>query len=415
MAAKHNVFVLCLLAAFLSCKKSDTKKPAVTTGNKLVLNLAEQQKAVTDNSFTFKLFDNLAAGNSNGSNLFISPLSVSIAMAMTSNGAAGQTLTAIDSAMDFNGFTQAELNSYYNKLITQLPALDPNTTLNIANSIWYRQGFDVLSPFISTDSNYYKAEISALDFTSPTAVTTINNWVSNNTNGKITRIIQSIPPAEEMYLINALYFKSSWQESFDPSKTQTLPFYVSVGNTVQAPLMTGKIDINSYYDANVTVFELPYSGATYSMVIIVPQGSKTPIDVKNSLNQNQWQTWMSALKPTQQQVTLPKFTYSYGTSLNDALTAMGMGVAFSDGANFSKISTQGLKISDVEHKAYIAVDESGTEAAAVTSVGVTATDVPAIQPDYNVNRPFIFAIRERNSGLVLFAGLVNNPLLTGSN
>jgi serpin B len=124
---------------------------------------------------------------------------------------------------------------------------------------------------------------------------------------------------------------------------------------------------------------------------------------------------MSALKPTQQQVTLPKFTYSYGTSLNDALTAMGMGVAFSDGANFSKISTQGLKISDVEHKAYIAVDESGTEAAAVTSVGVTATDVPAIQPDYNVNRPFIFAIRERNSGLVLFAGLVNNPLLTGSN
>src|ERR1700761_1580363 len=213
---KTQVYVITLiaLATFALCKKSGLKpNNGNISDSTLVLNATEQQKAVTDNAFTFKLFDNLAPVSNSGGNMFISPLSVSIAMAMTSNGANGSTLTAIDTTMDFNGFTQAQLNSYYNKLITKLPALDPKTTLNIANSIWYRQGFNVLSPFISTDSNYYKAKISALDFTAPSAVNTINNWVNDHTNGKIPTIINSIPSGEEMYLINALYFKSTWQES----------------------------------------------------------------------------------------------------------------------------------------------------------------------------------------------------------
>jgi serpin B len=413
MRSRIYLLAFSLLAVLASCKKSGLNKPA-DTGSTLVLDATEQQKAVTDNAFTFKLFDNLAPVNSIDSNLFVSPLSVSIAMAMTSNGANGQTLTAIDNAMDFNGFSQSELNSYYNKLITQLPKLDPNTTLNIANSIWYRQGFDVLPAFISTNSTDYKAQVSALDFTSQSAVTTINNWVNTNTNGKIPTIINSITPDDEMFLINALYFKSTWKESFDAKNTNTMPFYLKTGNSVQAKFMSGTIDVNGYSDANVTVCEMPYSGDKYSMVLVEPKTGKTLADIVPNLDGTEWATWMAGLKATNTQVTLPKFTYSYSISLNDALTAMGMGVAFTNSADFSKLSPQGVKISEVKHKAYVAVDETGTEAAAVTSVGVTATVAPLNPYNFTFNHPFIFAIREKNSGLVVFAGIINDPTLTSN-
>ncbi len=409
MRLKTYFSVLILLTVFASCKKGGSKPN--NPGSTLVLDATEQQKAVTDNAFTFKLFNGLAPVNSTDGNLFISPLSVSIAMAMTSNGANGQTLAAIDSTMNFNGFTQAELNSYYNKLITQLPKLDPNTTFDIANSIWYKQGFSVLPQFITTNSDYYKATVQSLDFSSPSAVNTINNWVSSNTNGKITSIVNSIPSNEVMYLINALYFKSTWKEKFNASDTKAAPFYVDASNQVQAPFMTGMIDMNSYTDANVTVVELPYSGDKFSMVIVEPHTDKTLADIMPGLDQS-WKNWMTNLNSARGQVTLPKFTYNYSISLKDELTALGMGVAFSGGADFSKISNEKLEITDVEHKTYVAVDENGTEAAAVTSVGVGASAAPVY--DYNINRPFIFAIRERNSGLILFAGIMNNPLITAN-
>jgi len=380
----------------------------------LVLSAVEQQKVVTDNAFTFKLLKNIAANDSSGDNIFISPLSVSFAMAMTSNGSGGQTLAAIRNAMDFNGFSQEVLNSYYNKLLTDLPELDPNTTINIANSIWYKQGFDVLPQFLSTNSTYYNAQTAALDFSSATAPQTINSWVNTQTNGKITSIVSQIPSNAVMYLINALYFKSTWKESFDPSQTKTQSFYVNASSTVQASLMSATVDINSYYDNDVTVFEMPYSNSKYSMVIVLPQYDKTLADISPALDSAKWAGWMAALHPLKQAITIPKFTFSYGVTLNDALTAFGMGVAFGDGANFTGIGPQGLEISQVKHKAFIAVDESGTEAAAVTSVGVV-TSIAEQGGNYIVNRPFIFAIREMNTGLVLFTGVVNNPLLTGSN
>lgn len=406
--------LLCISTIFASCKKSG-QQPSHNTGKNLVLTAVEQQKAITDNTFNFKLFNNLAAANTGGGNLMISPLSISFAMGMTVNGASGQTLTAIDSAMQFSGFTQDELNTYYNKLITDLPQLDPNTTLSIANSIWYKQGFDVLPAFISADSNYYKAEVHALDFASPTAPQLINNWVSSHTNGKIPTIVNSIPADQVMYLINALYFKSTWLESFDPNNTKQQPFYLTGAPSVSTDFMTATVDINSYYDQKVTVFEMPYSNKKYSMVIVLPQKGETLNDVIPTLNQSQWQTWMSSLKPDKEPVFIPKFKFSYSADLKDALTAMGMGVAFSDAADFSRLTTARVKISEVKHKTFIAVDETGTEAAAVTSVGVVATAAPSVNPNFVVDHPFVFAIREMNSGLILFSGIVNNPTLAGDN
>ncbi|HVV55128.1 MAG TPA: serpin family protein, partial [Mucilaginibacter sp.] len=191
---------LFLVIAFSSCKKDKNTPLPVDKGIELSLSSDELQQASADNTFTFSLFKEVAGENTNGANLLVSPLSVSMALGMTSNGANGETLKAIDSTLNFTGFSQDAINSYYNKLVTELPKLDPNTTLKISNSIWYDQKFSVLPQFIQTDSSYFHAAVQPLDFTSKSAVTTINNWVSDQTNGKIKQLLNSIQPSEVMYL-----------------------------------------------------------------------------------------------------------------------------------------------------------------------------------------------------------------------
>jgi serpin B len=416
---KTPLYFLCsLMICCASCKKGNKVTPQIP-GKNLVLTSFEQQKVIADNAFSIRLFKNLDSANSTATNLFASPLSVSFALGMTSNGANGATLAAFKNTLNFAGLSQAQVNAYYNNLITNLPQLDPNTTLNIANSIWYRQDFTVLPAFLQTNTTNFQAQVQALDFSSPAAVSTINNWVSDKTNGKIPAIISKIPGDAVMYLVNAMYFKSSWNEKFDPAKTKPQPFYLADNSTVQANFMTGSVDFNYYSSANANVYELPYANNKYSMVIITPGssagGSATALSqLAAGLDSLQWQTWMNGLQSTQGVVALPKFSFSYSNILNNALTDLGLGIAFSNGADFSLINPNTpLQISQVVHKAFVAVDESGTTAAAATSVGITTTVArPANNPTFD--HPFIFAIREMNSGLILFIGTVNNPLLTGN-
>ena len=401
--------VLVSLFAFASCHKDTAVHP--NKGKDLALSATDLAQASSDNAFTFNLFKTVAAESTNGSNVFISPLSVSMAMGMTSNGANGQTLDAIRTTLGFNGFTQDEMNSYYNKLVTQLPELDPNTTLKIANSIWYDNHFSVLKPFLQTDSSYYQAKVKSLDFSSPASVNTINDWVSNQTDNKITRLLDGIPSSDVMYLINAIYFKSVWKSKFDPAKTQKLNFHKADNSAVQADFMGGRIQFNTYTYDDVSLIELPYSNDKYSMVIIMPFNGKTINDIIPTLN-NAWPNWMSNLRPQTADLLFPKFKFSYDVTLNNALTTLGMGVAFSPlTADFTRINPGGgLSISQVKHKAYVAVDENGTTAAAATSVGIQLTDalIPSI-----IDHPFIFAIREMKTGLILFTGTVNDPTQSG--
>jgi serpin B len=303
------------------------------------------------------------------------------------------------------------MNSYYNKLIIDLPQLDPQTTLKIANSIWYRQGFSVLPQFISTDSTYFHANVQSLDFTNPSSVNTINGWVSNQTNGKIPKIVDQIDGGDMMYLINAIYFKSLWSCKFDVSQTRPGTFYLPDASTVQADLMKGdKINYNVYRDQNVTVLELPYINSKYSMVIVEPSQTKILLN----LDTVTWNGWMGKLTAGNGPVIMPKFKFSYNILLNNALGSLGMDNAFSDAADFTGINPAGnLHISKVMHKAYVAVDESGTEAAAVTSVIISLTAALG-PPTITIDHPFIFVIREMKTGLILFAGTVNNRLLPGS-
>lgn len=407
------IALMCLSAGFVSCKKGNNTQPKLSAGKNLILTPLEQQKATTDNAFSFKLYNAIGAGDNTTQNVLISPLSVSFALAMTSNGANGETLASIRNAMDFTGFSQADLNTYYNNLITNMPGLDPNTTLNIANSIWYKQGADVLSPFIAVNTNSYKAKVQALDFNSASAVETINNWVSNETKGKIPTIINNIPPNAFMYLINALYFKSTWNEKFDASATTPASFYLADGSTVQSQFMHGTVSANVYHDSNVSVIELPYSNEKYSMVVVEPSSTTTLKDLTAGLDSAKWAGWMSGLSSDKIQIALPKFSFSYSLLLNDALKSLGMGVAFSDMADFSNISTTRLQISAVQQKTFVAVDETGTTAAAVTSVGISTSAAPVDPVSYTIDRPFIFVIREMNTGLILFTGELNNPILKG--
>ena len=406
--------LLLLFVAFSSCKKSDDNGIKPDSGINLVFTAAEQQKAAADNAFTFDLFKKAAAGNTDGSNLFLSPLSVSLALSMTSNGANGQTLDAMKKTLDFEGFTQDEINSYNNKLITELPKLDANTTLKFANSIWYKQGFDVLPAFLQTNTNSYNAKIQALDFSNPSAPTTINNWVSDQTNGKIPKIVDQISGNDIMFLINAIYFKSTWATKFDASNTSKMPFTLPDNSQVSTDFMrSGEYKCNGYTDDNLTLLEMPYTYNKYSMVILMPASGKSLNDAISTLDADTWKGLMAKMTSSTVDLSVPKFKFSYSIDLVNTLSDLGMGIAFTREADFTKINAAGgLQITDVKHKAYVAVDESGTEAAAATSVTVTTSAVLSHQ--VIVNRPFIFVIREMNTGLILFAGTMNNPQLSGS-
>ena len=402
--------LLFLAIVFASCTKSNVK-PNPGKGIDLVLSSTEQQNATADNAFTLNLFKTVKASDNSGSNLFMSPLSVSFALGMTSNGANGETLSAINNTLGFGGFTEDEVNGYYKKLLTDLPKLDPQTTLNIANSIWYNQSFNVLPQFLSTNTNYFNAKIQPLDFANPASLSTINNWVNDQTNGKIPTIISDLSNDEKMVLVNAIYFKSTWNTKFDASQTAKQSFYLPDQSTLQTDFMhCDKITYNIYKDDNVRVIELPYSNSKYSMVIVSPLNGGSLDNLVSNIDASAWGNWTSKLAPTNGPVVMPKFKFSYSILLNNALSSMGMGNAFSGAADFTRINAGGgLTISKVQHKAFVAVDETGTEAAAATGVVVGATAV-LNPPTVTIDHPFLFVIREMKTGLILFEGTMNNPL-----
>ena len=392
-----------------ACDKADRDK--LGAGKDLILTAVEQEKVGKDNRFAFELFRIATAGLQADENALLSPLSVSMALAMTNNGAAGETRTAIEKALMFDGFTGEDINAYYQKLAADLPALDPKTTVDIANSIWYRQGFDVLPDFLDVNRTFYKADVSALDFADPGAPNVINDWVSNKTKKKIPTIIDGAIPADMiMYLINAVYFKGAWEQRFDKSATQKGTFTRLGGAPLQTDFMHVKHTFNVAATDDVEAIELPYGNKKFSMIVLKPRGDGTLAQVMEKFTDSDlWATLVSSFYARETQLALPKFKFSYENQLNDELTGMGMGIAFTPSADFSGISeASNLAISEVKHKSFIEVNEEGTEAAAVTSVGVIMTSLPQIYT-FNVDRPFLFAIREMNTGLILFIGQVNDP------
>jgi serpin B len=344
----------------------------------------------------------------------ISPLSVNYALAMTTNGAKENTLNQMLTTLGYGNYSMTEFNRYFKYLMSELVELDPQVNMSIANSIWYRNNFNVLPEFLTVNQDYYDAQISALDFNSPQAVTTINDWVSNATNGKITTIVDAIGPEVVMYLINAIYFYGEWKYEFDETQTADASFYLANGETIQVPTMKMQAGLKYFSTTNASVVEIPYGQGNFVMDVILPGDGQTAAELISTLSSSTWNEWTNGFYATEVVLSMPKFKFDYENSLNEVLIALGMSDLFdSNLADLSGINGDGgLYVSKVKHKTYIDVNEAGTEAAAVTSVEVGVTSVsPDPQIVYvNLDRPFVFIIREVSSESILFSGVVANPL-----
>ena len=375
------------------------------------LSPAELKLIEADNDFALKLYRELDR-QAPAENLFISPLSIALALGMTYNGADGTTFQGMTDALELHNMSIEEVNQAYRDLIDLLFRLDPAVEFHIANSIWYREGMTFEQAFLDANREYFDAEVSALDFASPQAAQTINDWVSDNTAGKIEDIVRAPIDANlVMFLINAVYFKGNWTSQFDKSLTRDAPFTLADGTQKQVETMfhEEEADVRRYSDDLVDVVDLAYGGDAFSMTILVPRIGVPLDDVVASLDGQRWGALTSGLIDGATVVGMPKFTLEYEIELNDVLTALGMGDAFIGGvANFSNLRRQNdLYISAVTHKTFIEVDEEGSEAAAATVVAIGETSAgPA---PFLVNRPFLFVIRERFSGTILFMGKVLDP------
>ena len=404
------ISILIVLFALTSCQKTENAVPEIP-------NLPEKSAQLinSDNAFGFDLFSRATSLAEKNKNTTVSPLSVSLALAMTYNGAQGETKTEMEKAMNLAGLTTEQINNSHKALVAALQSSDADVILEIANAIYYHQGFTVLPDFISVNRNFYNAEVNALNFGNSTeALKTINGWVAQKTHDKIPTIIDSIDPDLRMILLNAIYFNGIWKNKFGERDTHNYPFYFADGTHKDVPTM--KLETSLEYTSNelFSAVNLPYGKGQFQMTVLLPNEGKTTKNVISELNMDNWQKWMKSFEDAKPVVVnMPRFKFSWELKLNDILQSMGMKQAFiSNAANFSGITgAKDLYIGYVIHKTYIDVNENGTEAAAVTAVGMFTTGMaePDLRKYFTVNRPFLFAITERTTGAILFIGEVTNP------
>jgi serpin B len=331
---------------------------------------------------------------------------------MAYNGAASQTATNMQTTLGYGGMSKEDINQACKDLSQILQSCDPNVILNIANSIWYRNTILVRDSFLNLNRTYFNAEVTAADFNSQQTVTQINKWVGDKTNGKITSIVTTIPPDLVMYLINAIYFKGTWKYEFNPKNTTKNDFTLIDGTVYSTDFMTQTGEFKYYENDLFTSISLPYGNGNFNMVAFVPKTGSNYQTILDNLTESNWNFWNEAFQSiTDMHVYLPKFKFEFESNLNEVLSSMGMAVAFDPiNANFSGIDGgYDLYISEVKHKTYIEVNESGTEAAAVTSIGITSE---VMRPnEFRANKPFIFAIKENTTNNILFIGLILKPIV----
>ena len=406
--------ILILVSSLPSCENADPIQKEIP---KITLNKKAAEIIKADNAMGFELFREVYL-LSEEDNLMISPLSVSYALGMTYNGAAGTTLEAFNDVLHLGELTSVEVNESYQDLMDQMLNLDDKVEFSIANSIWYRLGFQVLSEFINTNKDYFDAEVKEVDFSDPQTVEVINQWIEDKTNDKIKDMLDFIPGDAVMYLINAIYFNAQWKYEFEKGDTYQGDFNLEGGTKYQTEFM--RVSGNFQYTTNedFTAVELPYGDSTFSMVVMLPSprsGVMLPspgdeiLDLVAKLDIDKWDSWFENSRYTGVQVDLPKFKYEFKKLLNDPLINLGLGVAFSGEANFTRITPPGgIYISRVIHQTFIDVQEEGTEAAAATIVEFRETSSSS-PINFKVDKPFLYLIKENSTGVIVFIGKVGKP------
>ena len=331
-------------------------------------------------------------------NIVVSPYSAGAALSMLTEGAMGQTKVELDNALNgclFKG---------------QLPDGGDSVVVKSANSVWIDSDFSVRNRYVNLLQKDYDALVETLRFSDPATVRAINNWCSENTEGKITEIVDRLTPGDVMFILNALYFNAPWEDKFDPALTAKADFR-GVSGIRQVDMMARKGRYNYTEFQGCQMIELPYLGSSYSMFVVLPPENMKIESMLPYVNENVYKQALGMLTPSEVRFKMPKVKMETEMILNDVLMGMGVRTAFTGAADFKGIAETGpLVVSQVKQKCYIDIAESGTEAAAVTSIGVRLTSV---RPEVNlkvmtVDRPYVFFIADKESDDILFAGKIVN-------
>jgi len=404
---KKVIHLFLIAAMAISCTtQNDPVIPVPKDAEPLALKAGMEKKVNQDNDFAFDLLKKTIT-SSGETNVFISPLSVSIALGMARNGANGQTKSEMETALKMSGIPSNDINDYYRLMQTSLPAVDPTTKLSIANSLWYKSGFPVKADYLKVNSDYFGAYIKALDFKKIWAVDTINNWCAKKTNNLIKKPLDQIPEDAVMYLVNAIYFKGIWRKHFDKKNTKEADFTTEAGNKIKVNMMYQKDTFAYAVDNYAQYLDMPYGNKAFSMTVMLPLDGKTTDDVLNNMNAVDWNDLLKRMSNKEVEVYMPRFKNQNKFILNEPLKNMGMKTAFTVNADFRNIADTDLMISRVIHDTYIELTEEGTEAAAVTIIEIMTTSMPVeppVIPVFRVNKPFVYVIREKSTGVILFAG-----------
>lgn len=403
------LFSLTIPFFFYSCNKSTNEK---LPSEPVPINLTADQVSLinSENTFAFDIFKKILETTEESENIIISPLSISCALSMTLNGADGATREAMLDALRMNGLTPEVINTSYRELSKALLNVDKRVLISIANSVWSEKNFEVKIPFKNILTDYYNAEAASFDIADPNACIEINNWIEDKTNGLIKNMLDGLDESTVMLLVNAIYFKGKWNLQFDKTKTANHPFYKSDGTTSEVPMMKQVADYRIFNGDGFVIAELPYGQGNFVMDIILPDGQNGVNTLTPILNDESFNGFLSQMTERETDLTFPRFKYGFKQGLNDVLTDMGMGVAFTGFADFSNISELSLKINRVLHQAFIENNEEGTEAAAATVVEIVVTSAPPPPVVLNIDHSFLYFIREISTNSIIFMGKVSDPL-----
>ncbi len=391
----------CAALGIKAMNKPDAAAVAADPGVKAV--------AAANTDFGFRLLHTLDQSQPAG-NIFFAPLSISSALTMTLNGAGGQTEKDMAKTLGLEAVKLDQINKANGLLLPSLASPDPKVEVKIANALWARRGFTLAPSFRDRCHRFYDARAESLDFGSPEAVSTINNWVGENTEGKITHLVSQPDIASSTaVLTNAIYFHGLWQTSFDKDATQSAPFLLAGGGEKMVPMMQQEASLSYSETAEGQAVSLPYGDGRMSLYVLLPKTGQSAEALARSLDEKTWSARVAGMKPTRLTVFLPHFKAESSEHLKGPLSALGMGTAFERGADFRPMGLSGSFIGDVIHTAVLDVDENGTTAAAATSTAMTASIAQPPSTVMRVDHPFFLAIRDNVTGTILFEGVIRDP------
>ncbi len=419
------ILMACMLLGMLTACSDDNGEKVVDMLPKLKpITLTAEQCKMRDNNneFACRLFRTINEQQGGDGSVIVSPISVTYILGMLNTGADGQTRQQITDVLGLGGTVQ-EINEYCKKMTDEAPRVDPSVTLQIANSINVNSalGYTIVPQFKTDMQNYYNAQVESLDFNKSSSLDKINNWCSKKTDGMIPTILDELKPMAAMYLLNAIYFKATWTEKFDPKDTRDMDFTMPDGSTRQHKMMHRKA--LAAYDKNdlCEMLYLPYGSDGYGMYVLLPVEGKTVDDVIQGLKAEDVKQQVN-MEPHEVDILMPRFTTSSETMLDQVLPAMGMIRAFNpyyaqfpymaqrqqSAADPNTAQNCNLYVSMMKQKAKIEVDEQGTKASAVTVAEMGEATAPPPQHyqqvDFHATRPFVYYIIETSTRSIFFMG-----------